>query len=418
MIFSGYEVDLIREAFSLYGWRDGEEYKFVCSSSILNETDHSAVIGRMPYSTYKYSNGYTYSYPTHTGRLGILVYSNTNISVSAILNTFSISLWLIIPGIAVFILFCLSVFEHIPHRKVTFWLKNMKLLNWISFSTIFFGEQNHKYRFPSKILVLGYLSFLSLLFYLFLASCISETLKNVRMINFPEKLENMRYTTNEEYLEYTAIYGGIYMDSGITSSNIDEKISLLATGEMDAIVMEYETLSNIAGENCDYILSSKSFISIFYAVELVPGADEALKAALDLGLSSLVRSYDIEGLKQGYFYSESSCSSNVHSVSPVSMFQIAEALAGYAGVFLFVFILRGMCNKRELIKERNKYIDEIRELITRPESKILKTTQNQVRTLEIQYKGMLQELEKNLKKDNHFQEKVLNSIRAKEVLFR
>ena len=266
--------------------------------------------------------------------------------------------------------------------------------------------------------MLSYLSFLSLMFSLFLAGCIFQSLQNVKVLDFPEKLQNLRYTTEKKYLNYTAIYGGLYIETNITTSNINDKLSLLNSGYLDAIVMEYESITIIAGDNCDYVVSSKPFYTYFYGVQINPGVDSRLKTAIDYGLSTLVKEYDVENLKNGYFYTSNGCSSNLNSVAPVSMYQVFEIFILYTSIFVLGFMLRGMCNKRILMKQRNKYIEEIRELIARPESKILRITQNQLRNIESQCGQLLLELEKNLKRNNAIQERLINSVRAKEMRFR
>ena len=414
VVFSGYEVDLVREALSLYGWRYEEQYQFICADSTANATSYSAVVGRMPHSTYKYANGYDYSYPTQNNRLGLIVYSSSTITVGTYISIFDSYIWIVVLGAAAVVVVCLTFIEHIPEKKFEFWLKSFRIINWISFSTVFFGEQNHNYRLPSKILILGFLGFLSLIYCLFLAGSIYQTLIDVKLVDFPEKLEKLRYTTYSEYLEYTSIYGGIYIDTGITSANINDKISLLSSGYLDAIVMEYESISNIAGDNCDFIVSSKPFLSFFYAVELQPGVDPELKQALDFGLTALVRHYDVQSLQNGYFYSSLGCSSNVNTIAPIGMYDLFEAFVGYTGLFIIVFFLRRVLNKRELIKERNKFIVEIKDLISQPESKILKIAHNQIRNVEKDYVGLMEELKRNMKKNIFIQEKLMNLMRAKE----
>ena len=410
--YSGYEVDLLRSALSVYGWRYNEDYTFICYS---HNSSFSARVGRVQMNTYNYSSGYSYSYPTYNLQLGILAYSSLYVSTLKYVNIFSPSLWLLMPGYSVLVIILLAFFEYEPSYTLKDWIKNLKLISWISLSSIFFAEQNHNYRFTSKLIVIGYLGFSLMIFLIYLAGCMVLTFENVKLIDFPEKLENMRYTTYESYLDYTSTYGGFFVDVGITSSNIEQKISKLESRDLDAIVMEYESVTNIARENCDYVVTSKPFNSIFYAVQIAPDANPELKLAIDFGLTQLNRQFDLESLKNAYFYKGNSCSSQFHSVSPISMAQLVDLFGGYAIAAFFIFLLRGLCSTRELLKERNKFIESIRKVISRPESKITKITMNQIRQQDSQFSVYLEELEKGMKKCVKVQEKVMVTIRNKQV---
>ena len=412
-VFAGFETDMVREGLSLYGWRYNEDYIFECNSS---STNYSALLGRMVYDPYILANGYSYSYPTQNGNLGILVYSTT-ISTSKLVNIFSSNLWIIIPSGSLFVLIFLWIFE-IPGSKDLSIFKKLKLLHWVSLSTVFFSEQTYNYRFPSKILIMSFLSFLTMMFSLYLAGCIFFTFQTIKLVDFPEKLQNMRYTTESSYLEYTSIYGGYYIDTGLTSSNINNILPLLTNGYLDAIVMEYNTLSNIAQTNCNFISSAKPFISYFYAVQILPHVNSELKSAIDFGLSALSKEFDVQGLKNIYFNSNSTCNSNVNSVTSISLYMFIEIFLAYFLVVILVFLLRWFCSKRDLAKERNKHIKEIRTLIGRPESKILKITQNQIRQFDSQCQSIFKELENNIKHSNFIQEKLMNNIRTKDARFR
>lgn len=414
-IFSGFEVDLLREALNMYGWRDKEDYKFICENT--TEKYH-ATIGRVLMDSYKYSKSYTYSNPTHNGQLGIMAYSSTILSTTNTLDTLSGYLWLTVPGAALIVAISLAVIEHVPNKKIAYFLRNMKLINWISMSGVFFGEQDHAYRFPSKFLMIGYMLFLLIIYCLLLAGAILHIQRNVQLIDFPEKLEGLRYSTYSQFLDYVSIYGGYYVDVDINSANVEEKLHYLSSGYLNAIVLEYETLKNIDSIECDFCLMSKPFNSFFYAVAIEPGTSPELKTAIDVGLSILIREYDIESLKKAYFYSEGTCTSTLNAILPLAMYQFMDIFAVYVIVITFIFILERMCKNREFNKERNKYIDEIRELLARPESKILKITENQMRSIDGQFQELIDELEKNMKKNNTHEEKLINLLRTQEVNFR
>ena len=129
-VFAGFETDMVREGLSLYGWRYNEDYIFECNSS---STNYSALLGRMVYDPYILANGYSYSYPTQNGNLGILVYSTT-ISTSKLVNIFSSNLWIIIPSGSLFVLIFLWIFE-IPGSKdlSIFKLRKQNIFNLINF---------------------------------------------------------------------------------------------------------------------------------------------------------------------------------------------------------------------------------------------------------------------------------------------
>jgi hypothetical protein len=412
LIFSGYEVDLLRMALNLYGWREEEQFTFQCASNI---THYSATVGRVTLNSYNYANGYSYSYPTHNGQLGILVYSNTAASSYRYLSIFSGKLWLTVPAVSFLVLLTLSFIEYVPYNKLSQFMKNEKVIAWVSMSSVFFGEQEHSYRLPSKILMVGYFCFMLMVFSLYMAGNLLQTLSNVQVINFPEKLEGMKFTTYAPYLDYVSIYGGIYVDTGADSSTIYNIVTDLDSGFLDAIVMEYETLMNIAENNCQYAVPSQPFGSFLYAVEIEPGVDSELKTAIDSGLALLVRSFDVDGLKLTYFYTGGACNTQLNTVVPVAMFDLYEVFAGYALGVMGIFFFKGMFTKRELVKERNKHIEEIRELVARPESKIVKVTQNQLVNIHKQFNSIFTDLEKSFKKNSALQEKMLTLIRTKEI---
>jgi hypothetical protein len=410
--FSGYEVDLVQSALSVYGWRYNEDYTFACFSENLN---FSAKIGRVQMTAYSYSIDYSYSYPTYNLQLGILAYSNLYVSTSKFINIFSPELWLMIPCYSLGIALILLVFEMNPNSNLREWIKNLRIVTWVTFSSNFFAEQKYNYRVTSRLIVIGYLFFNLLIFLLYLAGCMVLTFENVKLIDFPEKLQNTRYTTYKTYLDYTSTYGGFFVDVGIDSSNIEHKLSKLDNQDLDAIVMEYETITSIARENCDYVVTSKPFNSIFYAVEIMPGVDPELKTAIDFGITQLVRQFDMETLKSAYFYKGNNCNSQLHHVAPVGMYQLIYLFGGYAGFAFLIFLMRELCTTRELVKERNKVVEGIRKIISRPESKITKLTMNQIRQQDSQFSFHLEELGRNLKKGLKIQEKVVMLIRGKQI---
>lgn len=408
IVFSGFEVDLVREALSLYGWRYNEDYKFVCND---NSTSKSAEVGRVLHDSYLYSSGYTYSYPTHDGSLGILVYSSTQMSTLKILNIFSVNLWIVPPCASVAMVVLLIVLEYTSLKIGV----NFQYFEWLSVSSLFLGENHGHYRFPTKLLMLFYFAFITLLFNLLLAGCMYQNTEAVKLIDFPEKLENVRYTTYSEYLDYTAIYGGYYLDTGITSSNINDMTPLLKSKYLDAIVMEYDSLSNIAQTNCDFVIPAKPFISFFYAVKINPEVDPELKYALDWGLSSLYKRSDINGLKNAYFYTTQVCATNLNTISPVSFYQLLELFLAYIFAIFLIFLLREIFNKKQLVRQRNKHIEKIKMLQNKPESQIIKTTYAQTKIIEMNCSEVFQEIENNVKKTYHSQQRVLNIIRAIEI---
>lgn len=409
---AGYEVDLIRSALNLYGWRESEHYKLVCSST---NTTYSARIGRVQMNPYIYSQGFSYSYPTYNLQLGILAYSSISASTYKFLNIFSVELWVFIPTFSVLVIILLSIFEHFEHFTFANWFKNFQIVSWISFSSVFLAEQSHSYRLPSKFVMVAYLVFCLFVMCLYLAGCMIFTFEGVKLIDFPEKLENMRYTTYSAYLDYTATYGGFFVDVDITSSNIEDKISKLENKDIDAIVMEYDTVTKVAKHKCDYAVTSQPFNSIFYAVEIQPGVDDELKTVIDLGLTQLVSQFDIESLKNAYFYEDSVCSSKLNSVSGVSMYEMIDIFGVYGIICLCVFILRQLCTTRLLLKERNKHIAKIRNIISNPESKITKIMQNQIRQQDEEFFTLLQKVENNLSRSSKIQEKILSFIRNNQV---
>lgn len=409
---SGYEVDLIQSALSLYGWRQNEHYNFICSSS---NTSYSARVGRVLINSYRYAQGYSYSYPTYNLQLGILAYSSISASTIKFLSIFSIQLWILIPAFSVLIIILLSIFEHFEHLTFASWFKNFQIVSWISISSVFLAEQSHNYRLPSKFIIVGYLSFCLLVMCLYLAGSMVLTFEGVNLIDFPEKLENMRYTTYSAYLDYTATYGGFFVDTGITSSNIEDKISKLENRDIDAIVMEYDTVTKVAKHKCDYVVTSQPFNSFFYAVEIQPEVDDELKNAIDTGIALLNRQFDVESLKNAYFYRESVCSSQLKSVNGVSMYQMIDIFVIYGIIGLCVFILRQLCTTRLLLKERNKHIKNIRNVISKPESKIIKIMQSQTSQKDEEFCTLLQKVEKHLSKSSKIQERILSIVRNKQI---
>lgn len=409
---AGYEVDLIRSALNLYGWRQSEHYDLVCSSA---NTTYSARIGRVQMNPYKLTQGYSYSYPTYNLQLGILAYSSISASTYKFLSIFSVELWIFIPSFSVLVIILLSIFEHFEHLSFANFFKGFKIISWISFSSVFLAEQSHSYRLPSKLVMVTYLIFCLFVTCLYFAGCMIFTFEGVKLIDFPEKLEKMRYTTYSSYLDYTATYGGFFVDVDITSTNIEEKISKLENQDIDAIVMEYDTVTKVAKHKCDYAVTSLPFNSFFYAVEIQPEVDDELKSAIDLGLTQLINEFDIESLKNAYFYEDSICNSQLKSVSGVSMYQMIDIFGVYGIICLCVFFLRQLCKTRLLLKERNKHIAKIRNIISNPESKITKIMQNQIRLQDEEFFNLLQKIEGNLSRSSKMQEKIFSFIRNNQI---
>jgi hypothetical protein len=123
----------------------------------------------------------------------------------------------------------------------------------------------------------------------------------------------------------------------------------------------------------------------------------------------------METLKSAYFYKGNNCNSQLHHVAPVGMYQLIYLFGGYAGFAFLIFLMRELCTTRELIKERNKVVEGIRKIISRPESKITKLTMNQIRQQDSQFSFHLEELGRNLKKGLKIQEKVVMLIRGKQI---
>lgn len=98
---TGYEVELLLQAFSIYSLNEGSEYSITCELS--DDTTNSRLtsenviaIGGISISSSMMRDGIRFSYPTYGSGLNILVNKQESASVWKIFKVFTVELWIVI----------------------------------------------------------------------------------------------------------------------------------------------------------------------------------------------------------------------------------------------------------------------------------------------------------------------------------
>lgn len=409
--FYGYEVDIVREALTLNGWIYGTDYQFECADTALNQ---NATLGRVQMSATKLRDGYQYTLPTYNGQLGILVYQDREMTTEKIVGVFSLNLWLSFIVTAFVTGFIIWFIERTPGIPIISAFKQFFNGQWIAWSSLFFSgtwELNHR---PSRMLIWTFWAISYGFMALFLAACAYQSIQTFKPISYPEKLDGKRYLTTEKSLDFTSHYSGYHVTKDITVDNYSKYLKYLRNGEVDAIIMEREIIKKIASEECDLVVSGGPFVSILYSVEIEPNTDNTLKQALDNGLTLLIENINLNTIRETYMSVSNACS-EVSDIDNVKLYSFGELWITLGVTVFFVFLLRSFLKKSELVRERKRHIQEVKRLMSRPETKILRVTEKQVRFSEGEIAKLLHELEKSLKRQNSLQQGITNLVRHKEL---
>ena len=406
--FSGYEVDIVREALTLLNWRYIEDYEFVCNEG---NSSYDAVVGRVLMKSSKIKQGYKYSVPTHNGKLSILQYQKVNFGSYEFLSLFSLGLWGLILGTIFVSGLFIWLFES-GNKNFETGLKGFLNGQWAAVSAMLFSRQLELQAVATRILVTLLWVFAFLLTAIFYSLCTYTYLEGHFQMNYPEKLAGKKYITTESYLEFTSQYKGLYRTYNFTISNYEPFVEKLRDGSIEAIVLETELLKKIAGEECDMVLAGEPFSSFLYAVEINPSVDSQLKEHLDWSIKRLYELKDINKLKSVYFSKKSPCNTDLVELDSWEMGQFSELWLFMGGFLLFVFFFRSFLKKREVKNERKKHLEEIKSLMSRPETKILKATEKMARTNDLILTKHIRDFEAKLRRLESVHGRVVNILKA------
>ncbi|CAG9327516.1 unnamed protein product [Blepharisma stoltei] len=410
--FFGYEVDIVREALTISGWTYGTDYVFACSDSGQNAT-----VGRQLISSSGMGDGYTYSLPTYNGQLSILIYQDRHFNTLSTLTVFSTWLWLSFVLTAGVVGLLIWFMESTEKSNVILITKEFLNSQWITFQGLFFSTTRRLSARSNWVLMWTFWGLVYAFTALFIATCVYQAILVYRPITYPEKLNGKRYLTSTTYLSFTSHYSGYHTEQEISLDDYDQQIKLLKNKEIDAIIFEREVLKKIAATNCDYQVVGDPFISILYAVKIEPGTDSSLKAALDNGITLLMETANLQTIKETYTSVSDPCAIS-NDPNAISLYSFGELWITIGVSVVFVFLLRSFLKKNELSRERRKHIEEVKTLMSRPETKILRVTEKQVRESEIEMTKLLHDIEKSLKRQNSLQSQMTNMLRHREILLK
>lgn len=415
--FTGYEVDLIREAFTREGWRYMEKYEFICEPDESNPEDTSnikhATIGRMIIDSTKIANSYKYTVPTHSGSVGILLLQEEKKTANHLISMFSIAVWIIIIAIASVYGIMIGVSEIGLHEFGKKPLKALVTGMWVPCSNYFLAESPHPKRPGGRVLQIFFIFFAFCMTALFIAASASDVLYNFATIDSPEKLYGKIVLTDPVYYKYVASYGAMRSKEEYSQFNGYKPIyDKLKNKEIDAVVLERDVLEKVSEEECDMMILDRSFMSNPYSVLIEPNTDEDLLKTLNENITYLEQHKKLESLRRTYFTSSDPCNDvRLSEIKPIGFIAFGVLWVIWGVMILVAFFLRVFLKKGEYVRKRKIHEKKIKRLLSRPETKILLPTEKMIRWNDLEAFSRLSMLEKTMKKHYILQQRVTGAMK-------
>jgi hypothetical protein len=411
--FTGYEVDLIREAFTRSQWRYMEEYEFICEDEVQSDIKHHATIGRMIIDSTKVSKDYKYSVPTHTGAVGILLLQEEKKTASHLIAMFSFPVWLIIIAVALVYGVLIGISEVGQHEFGKKPIKAIVTGLWVPFSNYFLADSPHPKRPGGRVLQVLFIFFAFCMTALFIAACASDVLYNFATIDSPEKLFNKIVLTEPVYHKYVASYGAMRSKENYSDFEGYQPIyEKLKNKEIDAVVLERDVLEKVSDEECDMMILDRAFMSNPYSVEIEPGTHNDLLTVLNGGITYLEQEQQIESLRRTYFTSSDPCNDvRLSEIRPIGFIAFGVLWVFWGLSIMIAFFLRVFLKKGEYVRKRKIHEKKIKRLLCRPETKILLPTEKMIRWNDLEAFSRLSMLEKTMKKHYILQQRVTAAMK-------
>ena len=403
--FNGIEVDIVREALTLAEWKYHENFDFVCAS----QADHyDAIFGGLALTSSSYQENLEFSVPTLAGGLCILVSQNINDTFTTYLGVLDYSLWLTILGISLLVAFILWFFERGNVSVPKDFLNGMKEAIWISLTGFVLVNNYRIKRGSSRVLLLSYWLFSSMCICLFFACNARNYLIGLSPIHSPETLKGQRVLTCETCVDSITQFGPLLLDFRVSQSNFDTAVSMLRSGEADALVFDYDFVEGKTSALCDLVIVSQQFAMFYYVVQMnvVP----ELKAALDKGLSLLRETTNLKKLEEQYLHEDGQCNAYKYDLKPVTFLNMIELWIVWISALAFSFVLRSGIKRALMLRSHNVHQLELQALVNRSEIRILKHTEVFIHNMTQHVVSIFARMEKAVKKQNFLQQKSISTM--------
>ena len=403
--FKGIEVDIVRDALALMSWKYDEHFRFRC----LNSQDHfDAEFGGVTLTEYSYTRGVSFSVPTLAGGLSILVSQDVQDTFTTYLGVLNYTLWLGILGACIFVTFFVWLFERGNPSVPSSFLPGLKEASWISVMGLMLMNTSHIKRMSTRVLLLSYWLFCFMILALFVACNARNYLIGMSPIHSPESLKGRRVISCEACIDSLMRYGPLILDFRIDEDNFDAGVALLRGGEADAIVFDYDFMQGYSSAVCDLTIVSPQFSMYYYVVQI--SDSPLLKAALDTGLSQLRESTNLKLLEEQYLLAEGVCNQYTYDLRSMSFLRMMEVWMVWTIVMICAFVLRAVLRRTEMLQSQSLQQDEVRALMSRPETRILKHTEMFVHNMTQHVASIFNRMEKAVKKHNFLQQQFISTL--------
>lgn len=403
--FQGIEVDIVREALTMAGWKYNEDYTFTCHNT--NSPSH-AEFGGLELTAESYQADLDFSVPTLAGGLSILVSQSINDTFTTYLGVMDYTLWIVTGAAWLFVTVVLWVFEKGNPSVPGDFLKGIKETIWISLCGMVLINNYRIKRASSRILLLGYWLFGTMIIGLFFACNARNYLIGVSPIHSPESLNSRRVITCETCIDSITQYGPLLLDFRIDQGNFDEGVEMLRSGLADALVFDYDFMQGRTAAMCDLVTVSPQFSMYYYVVQMqnVP----ELKATLDKGLSLLRESANLKKLEEQYLQADGVCNSYKYDLKSATFLNKIELWIVWMSLLGFSFLVRVCIKRTQLLRTQNVHQLELQALAYRPEARILKHAEVFVHNMTKHIESIFTRMERVVKKQNFLQQKRITTM--------
>lgn len=403
--FQGIEVDIVREALTLAGWKYNEEYTFNCYDT---NNPSQAQFGGLELTATSYRADLDFSVPTLAGGLSILVSQDIDSTFSTYLGVLDYTLWIAIGGAWLFVAVTLWIFERGNASVPGEFFKGIRETVWISLLGLILVNNYRIKRVSSRVLLLSYWLFSVMIMGLFFACNARNYLIGVSPIRSPEGLNSHRVITCDSCIDSITQYGPLLLDFRVSQGNFDEGVEMLRTGLADALVFDYDFMQGRTAAMCDLVIVSPQFSMYYYVVQMSEVPE--LKATLDKGLSLLRETSNLKKLEEQYLQADGVCNSFKYDLKPVTFLNMFELWIVWICLFILSFLLRAGIKRTQLLRNHNVHQVELQALAYRPETRILKHTEVFVHNMSQHISSIFTRMERAVKKQNFLQQKRITTM--------
>lgn len=403
--FQGIEVDIVREALTLARWKYNEDYTFTCHDS---KSPSQAQFGGLELTDTSYQADLDFSVPTLAGGLSILVSQNINSTFSIYLGVLDYTLWIVIGGAWLFVAVVLWMFERGNPSVPGDFFKGIKETIWISLFGLVLVNNYRIKRVSSRVLLLSYWLFGTMVLGLFFACNARNYLIGVSPIRSPESLYSHRVITCDTCVDSITQYGPLLLEFRVSQANFDEGVEMLRSGLADALVFDYDFMQGRTAAMCDLVVVSPQFSMYYYVVQM-SGVPE-LKAVLDKGLSLLRETANLKKLEEQYLQADGVCNSYKYDLKPVTFLNMIALWIVWICLFVSSFLFRAGIKRTQLLRTHNVHQVELQALAYRPETRILKHTEVFMHKMSQHISSIFIRMERAVKKQNFLQQKRITTM--------